>query len=194
MYILTTIFPCLPLRPADRAIQLPTTETRQLTSEKQDSISSAQIDAAASRIVSTILTASKPTPNPSLTASIESHVHSAGGWSSYLAQRILSALEIVLKSGKERNAALQDAYDKAVEAANVFEGFVAEHPVVVGVFVTVVAVGVLVLLAPYAVEMLGFAEVGPVEGEFLFFLFFLFGEGRRWLVRVGGRECLGCQG
>lgn len=36
-------------------------------------------------------------------------------------------------------------------------------------FSTVVALGVLVVLAPYAVEMLGFGELGPLEGEFCFF-------------------------
>ena len=60
------------------------------------------------------------------------------------------------------NGAMQAAYDKACDAAEVFEGFVAGHPV----FCTLVALGVLVVLAPYAVEMLGFGELGPIEGEF----------------------------
>jgi len=30
---------------------------------------------------------------------------------------------------------------------------------------TVVALGVLVVLAPYVLEILGFAELGPVEGK-----------------------------
>ena len=73
---------------------------------------------------------------------------------------------------------MQEAYEKACEAAMCFEGFVKEHPVAVGVFCTVVAIGVVVLLAPEVVEWLGFVEVGIVEGEWvleilLLWLFFL---------------------
>ncbi len=74
------------------------------------------------------------------------------------------------------NGAMREAYGKACEAARVFEGFAKEHPVAVGVFVTVVAIGVVVLLAPEVLEWLGFVEWGIVEGEWGFFriLFFFF--------------------
>ena len=42
----------------------------------------------------------------------------------------------------------------------------AEHPVVVGLFVTVVTLGMVVLLAPYVLEILGFGPMGPVQGKF----------------------------
>ena len=95
------------------------------------------------------------------------------GWSEYLATKILSALEAVLKAGETMNTEMQDAYDKACEAAKGFEGFAAEHPVATAVFCTVIAIGILMVLAPYAVELLGFGELGLVEGEScVFFDFF----------------------
>ena len=101
----------------------------------------------------------------SLAFEVESLVHQAGGWSEYLAQKILTGLETVLKAGKEMNPALKGAYNEACEATKEFKEFVAEHPLATGVFCTVIAVGVLVILAPYAVEALGFGELGPIEGE-----------------------------
>ena len=41
------------------------------------------------------------------------------------------------------------------------EGFVIEHPVKF----TVIALGVLVVIAPGVIEALGFAKLGPVEGS-----------------------------
>ena len=60
---------------------------------------------------------------------------------------------------------MKGAYEKAVEAAECFEGFVKEHPVEVGVFCTVLAIGVLVVLAPQCLGWLGFEEVGILEGK-----------------------------
>ena len=56
---------------------------------------------------------------------------------------------------------MKEAFDKASAATEVF---VNEHPVLVQAMVTVVAIGILALLVPWAVEALGFAELGPVEG------------------------------
>ena len=63
------------------------------------------------------------------------------------------------------NPAMQEAYDKACEAAKMIEGYAADHPIATAVFCTVIALGVLVLLAPYALEFLGFGELGPIEGK-----------------------------
>ena len=60
------------------------------------------------------------------------------------------------------NQAMKEAYDKACAAAAEIEGFARDHPV----FCTVVALGVLVILAPYVLEALGFGALAPVEGEF----------------------------
>ena len=103
------------------------------------------------------------------TNSLALHIHEvarqAGGWSGMLAEGVRKGIEAAFTAGKEMNAAMQLAYDKACEAVTVFEGFAKEHPSATAVFVTVIAIGVLIILAPYIVEMLGFGELGPIEGQ-----------------------------
>ena len=53
---------------------------------------------------------------------------------------------------------MKDAFDKAIDAA---VEFVKDNPI----FCTLVALGILVILAPWAIEALGFGELGPIEGE-----------------------------
>lgn len=170
--LLKTIFPCLPLGTVERGIQLPTNTARPMNiSEKpifQASLRSNKepkicVDEAASSIVSAISSADKA--GPSLDLTIQSLVHQAGGWSEYLAEKIFKAVEEVLKAGKKMNGAMQEAYDKACEAAKPIEGFAADHPIATEVFCTIIVLGVLVVLAPYAVELLGFGELGPIEGK-----------------------------
>ncbi|KAI4093044.1 MAG: hypothetical protein Q9176_006363 [Flavoplaca citrina] len=117
---------------------------------------------AADRIVNSLLEAKKG--GSTLIARINGIAHQAGGWSEWLAEQIRKGIEVTLKAGKEMNVALAAAYDKACEAATVFGHFAKDHPITTAVFVTVIAIGVLVILAPYVVEMLGFGEFGPIEG------------------------------
>lgn len=173
--LLKTLFPCLPISNGKGSIRLPIeTKKYQYISEKpalQPSTRGTKTprltsDEAASSIVSAMLTAAKP--GSSLDTTIQTLVHQAGGWSEYLANKVLTSLEAVLKAGKDMAPAMKEAYDKACEAAKKIEGFAADHPVATAVFCTVIALGVLVVLAPYVLELLGFAELGPVEGEFCF--------------------------
>lgn len=98
---------------------------------------------------------------------------------SYLAERVLHALEAVLKHGEEDHGqkeswggAFRDAYAAAVEAAKqelaALWEYAREHPVEVAaeVLLTVLALGMLARMVPLLVRCLGFAELGPVEGEF----------------------------
>ncbi|KAF2798924.1 hypothetical protein K505DRAFT_189854, partial [Melanomma pulvis-pyrius CBS 109.77] len=86
----------------------------------------------------------------------------ATGWTEKVAEWTLAKLEQALKEASKLGPALKEAYDKAWEAARGIEGFVQEHPV----FCTVIALGVLVMIAPWAIEALGFGELGPIEGSF----------------------------
>ena len=82
------------------------------------------------------------------------------GWYEDLAAAVLTGLENALKTETPMGQALKDACDKATQiVADVFE-FAKEHPV----FCAVVAAGILVILAPWAIEALGFGELGPIEG------------------------------
>ena len=171
--LLKAIFPCIPIGTVDGAIQLSSEKAHsEPISQKASSnlhphgVHEAKLHTseAASRIVSTILSAKEA--GPSLDLTIQDLVHQAGGWSEYLAAKILTALEAVLKAGEQLSPLMQEAFDNACEAAKVFEDFAAEYPVATAVFCTVIAIGVLVVLAPYVLEILGFGAEGPIAGEF----------------------------
>ena len=173
--VLETIFPCLPLGRVEGRIQLPTETTKYQPISEKTALQPRQCcgkkpkldnDEAASSIVSAIMDADDF--NPSLGIAIQSLVHEAGGWTEYLMTKVLAALETVLEDGAPLKQPMQEAFDKVYKATEEFEQFAADHPVVTGVFCTVIAVGILVLVAPYAVELLGFGELGPIEGGSLF--------------------------
>jgi hypothetical protein len=85
----------------------------------------------------------------------------AYGWKENVAKWVLEKLTRALEEGHEKlGPAVRDAYHKAVEVAMTVEGFVVEHPV----FCTVVALGVLALMSPWLLPLLGFAEEGIIEG------------------------------
>jgi hypothetical protein len=79
------------------------------------------------------------------------------GWYESLAVAVLNQVENALRAGVPMGQAMKDAYNKSVAAA---VGFAHDHPV----FCTLVALGILVTLVPWAVEVLGFGELGPIEG------------------------------
>lgn len=94
------------------------------------------------------------------------------GWSEMLAKRILNALVGAIREGREKmGPAFAKAYDDAVkETESVFRQLVQDardHPLelVATVLITIIAIGVLVVLAPYVLELLGFSELGPVAGN-----------------------------
>jgi len=82
------------------------------------------------------------------------------GWYENLATSVLNGLENALKAKAPMGQAMKDAYDKAAQVVGDIWGFVKEHPV----FFSLVALGILVILAPWAIEALGFGELGPIEG------------------------------
>ncbi|PBP24193.1 hypothetical protein BUE80_DR004911 [Diplocarpon rosae] len=116
-------------------------------------------DDLATSILQTILSTEKT--GSALEVQLESLVH-ANSWTSSLAQHLLDSLVHALNSGARMSGVMKEAFDRS---SAVVEHFVAEHPVLVPVVVTLVAIGILVLLVPWAVEALGFADLGPVEGS-----------------------------
>jgi hypothetical protein len=62
---------------------------------------------------------------------------------------------------------MKEACDGATTAAL---EFVHKHPVLTAAMGTVIAIGILAILAPWAVEALGFGEFGPVEGKLFQFI------------------------
>lgn len=80
------------------------------------------------------------------------------GWTENIAKAILGGLENALNNGVQMGQAMREAFNKAVSEAT---GFARDHPI----FCTLIALGILVILMPWVLEALGFAELGPVEGE-----------------------------
>ncbi|XMA12314.1 hypothetical protein WAI453_005105 [Rhynchosporium graminicola] len=115
----------------------------------------------ASSLLSTLFTSSKSIS--SLQVHLSSQIHSQNRLTTRLAQHLLDGLVHALNSGKVMGSTMREAFDKA---STVAEEFAEKHPVVVAVMVTLVAIGILVLVMPWAVEALGFGELGPIEGSF----------------------------
>jgi hypothetical protein len=84
---------------------------------------------------------------------------STTGWTESLAHAILCGLENAIKTGAQAAEAASKALARATSEA--FE-FSREHPI----FVTILALGVLAILTPWVIEVLGFGELGPIEGSF----------------------------
>lgn len=89
------------------------------------------------------------------------------GWTENIAKAVVRGIEWVITDGREKVGwALREAIDAAEAAAKACFTFAKQHPYLAAGFVTIVAVGVLVLIAPWAVEALGFGELGPIAGTF----------------------------
>ena len=105
-------------------------------------------------IFNTILSA--PKANESFRSEVE-EIAPASGWTEKLAERLLYHLERAVKDGVKMGGALKEAFEEAVAAAG---RFTRDHPA----YCTLIALGILVVLLPWMIEVLGFAELGPVEG------------------------------
>ena len=96
----------------------------------------------------------------------------ASGWSfQSIAEASYEALQKLLANEKiERwGSAIADAYKISVkEAAKIVEladKFANEHPILTGVVLAVIALGILYLTAPILLDWLGFTSVGPRAGN-----------------------------
>lgn len=87
---------------------------------------------------------------------------SAENWSETIARAILDGLENAIKNGAEMARAAANAVSQSKDAAI---DFATDHPM----YATLIALGVLAILTPWALEILGFGELGPIEGSFAAF-------------------------
>jgi hypothetical protein len=126
------------------------------------------LDAMATKIITILRQAEKS--GLALTESLNDAVNPTG-WSERLAERVLKVLEDALSAtGRDTwGQVLRDAYGKAVAVAGeIFEKLAQEtkeHPELAAVLLTLLAIGVMAVLMPWVLEMLGFAAEGPVAGE-----------------------------
>ncbi|KAH8432016.1 interferon alpha-inducible IFI6/IFI27 family protein [Aspergillus melleus] len=99
------------------------------------------------------------TEDPNLIRKQLSDLITTPGWTEALAQSILHAVEDAIKGAAKMAQPAADALTRAMHEAY---DFVHDHPV----YTTILALGVLVILAPWVLEVLGFAELGLLEGSF----------------------------
>jgi hypothetical protein len=116
-------------------------------------------DTSAQNVVNEIKYAEKS--GQTLEVTINDIAIQAGGWSEYLAERILRLLEGVLKAGKPIGEAMRHAYDKSVEAVERLTIFAKDHPVLC----TAIALGILAIMVPVVITALGFTCEGVAAGE-----------------------------
>ena len=114
-------------------------------------------DAAAADFITTLYTADKD--GDELRHSLH-NIISANSWSSNFAQAVFTALQKALETAKPMNEGLKRVYDRVVLVVDGIEGFVKEHPILCAV----IALGILVVVAPWVIEALGFVEGGILEG------------------------------
>ncbi|PPJ60460.1 hypothetical protein CBER1_11685 [Cercospora berteroae] len=104
------------------------------------------------------------------TRALEEIVRDSGWWDAWTAKALLSAIEDLLRSGKDMASTMEAAVDWAVcEAAKIpelAEQFAKEHPLMVGIVCAIVALGVLYIFWPAVLELLGFGSDGPIEESF----------------------------
>lgn len=94
------------------------------------------------------------------------------GWTEEIAKAVLAKLQQIIEKGQnDIGATLRDAINLATRVVDDVFQLATDHPIAATVFCTLVAIGVLVLIAPWVIEALGFAELGfaelgPIEGSF----------------------------
>ena len=82
-------------------------------------------------------------------------------WRQSFARAVFETLQKAIETSRSMGDALREIYEKVACVVDGVEGFAKDHPIVCAL----VALGVLVLLSPWVIEALGFAEGGILEGE-----------------------------
>ncbi|KAB5525552.1 hypothetical protein GE09DRAFT_1257226 [Coniochaeta sp. 2T2.1] len=144
---------------------------QQLVDEKQHQPHPTQTDADLAAEILTILRTAEKT-GPSLQHRLQSAIgttRSSSSWTESLARAVLDGVVDLVQEGREKmGPAMAEALRRVEDEADRAFGYGKDHPrrVIAGL-VIIVAVGILVvMMAPWVVEALGFAELGPVEGSF----------------------------
>ncbi|KAJ5249457.1 hypothetical protein N7524_011773 [Penicillium chrysogenum] len=129
--------------------------SRQVGEEPLPPTCSRSPESVASSIVTKILNAEDPYM---LYKQLDEEV-STKSWSDAIARATLRGLENAIKAGAEMARAAADAAARSKDAAI---EFATDHPV----YATLIALGILALLTPWALEIIGFGDLGPIEGSF----------------------------
>lgn len=147
-FLLNALIDCL--SGGGRSIKQQTTTTTAFS--EKDNYHTLHLTA---QILTALTTADKA--GPSL-ESILNDIITTTSWSERLAASVLRGIENVIREGAKMGTAMAEAVVKAEKAAT---GFAREHPA----YVTLIAAGIVALMLPWCLELLGFAEAGLVEGK-----------------------------
>jgi hypothetical protein len=93
-------------------------------------------------------------------------IASTNGWKDYFAEKILNGIAAMIREGDRLTGAMGEVVKDVRQKA---DQFAEEHPTYATLIVfggcTLLAIGILVLVAPWVLTALGFGEEGPVLGE-----------------------------
>jgi hypothetical protein len=163
MTILTAVFECLTCGCGYDPAYTPVQVRDNSDSKHQPSARQQNDDDIAAEILSILRTAEKA--SLSLQHRLKSTIGTRS-WSESIARAVLNGVADLVQQGREKmGPAMVEALKRVEDEANDVFRFAKDHPEAVAGFVVIVAVGILVvMMAPWMVEALGFAELGPVEG------------------------------
>jgi len=100
----------------------------------------------------------------------------ANGLREYLAQAVINALATALKEGRAMSAPLKEAYDEACEEARKVKEWTDDNPVIANIIYTIIALGIVALLMPWLLGVVGFVDGDIVAGSWV----------ARWMSRYQG--------
>jgi len=124
------------------AIQLPDSETAR----------------AADSLVDTIFLAEKN--GIELRQTLEEIIQT-NSWRQNFAKAVFEGMQKAIETARPMGDALREIYEKVACVVAGMKGFAHDHPIVCAL----IALGILVLVAPWVIEALGFVEGGILEGE-----------------------------
>lgn len=165
MAFLAAILDCITGSSNSNVAQAPL-QSRETFDAKAELIVEQSDQAAAANIIDILRSAEKVGP------SLQHRLKSAIGprnWTEGIARAVLNGVIDLVQEGREKmGTAMAEALKRVEEEAVQAFQFAADHPKeVIAGLVIIIAVGILVvMMAPWIVEALGFAELGPVEGSF----------------------------
>jgi hypothetical protein len=107
-----------------------------------------------------------------LSTKVQDTIHAQGWWDELAARAVLSGIwQLIVTHAGEWSSTFKSTLDKAIDEAKKIEelavDFADEHPILTTAVVAILAIGVLYLCWPAALELLGFGAEGPIEGESL---------------------------
>ncbi|KAF1821494.1 uncharacterized protein K489DRAFT_305303, partial [Dissoconium aciculare CBS 342.82] len=101
---------------------------------------------------------------------VEDTVYAQGCWDELTAQAFLAALSNLILAGEDASPTFTHTLNRAIDEAKKIEelavDFAGEHPVLTAAVLAILALGVLYLFWPAALDLLGFGSEGIIADSF----------------------------